>query len=139
MNGAYEIMHHQYLTTRDIKFPDQKRYTKPGDLLLFNDANSTLTIYRNTDLVGTVHFSKGGLTEFMRLGWITHPTETNASKITVGVDTAFSPSTAAMGIQHNLDDSLTIITEQKPQKLVEERTLELPRTGKRKTSKSAAN
>lgn len=74
------IMHHQYLATRDIKFPDQKQYTKPGDLILFNDANASLTIYRNEVLIGTVHFSKSGLLEFLRLGWIVRPTEINASQ-----------------------------------------------------------
>lgn len=73
------IMHHQYLATRDIKFPDQKQYTKPGDLILFNDANASLTIYRNEALIGTVHFSKAGLLEFIRLGWIVRPTEVNAT------------------------------------------------------------
>lgn len=86
-------MHHQYLTTHDIKFPDQRQYTKPGDLILYNDANSTLTIYRDEDLIGTVHFSKSGLTEFLRLGWIVRALDVNAkpapapkAKRTVGID-----------------------------------------------------
>ena len=69
------MMQQQYLTTRDIKFPDQKQYTKPGDLILWNDITGSLTIYRDEALIGTVHFSKSGLLEFIRLGWIVKPTD----------------------------------------------------------------
>jgi hypothetical protein len=66
-------MHQQYLITRDIKFPDQKQYAKPGDLIMFNDHTGSLSIYRNASLIGTVHFSASGLQEFLRLGWIVRP------------------------------------------------------------------
>ena len=124
-------MHHQYLTTRDIKFPDQKRYTKPGDLLLFNDTNSTLTIYRNTDLVGTVHFSKGGLHEFIRLGWIASPTEMNAEK---PVDDVFDAAEAGCKATNAMRERMSQIADNYPDivvkaslNLVEEHTLELPK------------
>ena len=68
-------MHRQYLITRDIKFPDQKQYAKPGDLIMFNDTSSSLTIYRGSSIVGTVRFSSSGLQEFIRLGWITDVVE----------------------------------------------------------------
>lgn len=69
------MMQHQYLSTRDLKFPDQRQYTKAGDMLMYNDGAATLSIYRGNTLIGTVHFSKSGLTEFLRLGWITRPVE----------------------------------------------------------------
>lgn len=73
-------MHQQYVATRDVKFPDCKQYTKPGDVLLFNNSNSTLSIYRCDDLIGTVRFSHSGLQEFLKLGWITKPTDKTEDK-----------------------------------------------------------
>lgn len=71
-------MHQQYIASRDVKFPDCKQYTKPGDVLMFNSTNNTLSIYRCNDLIGTVQFSFSGLQEFLRLGWITKPNDTKS-------------------------------------------------------------
>lgn len=73
-------MHQQYISTHDIKFPDSKQYMKPGDILLFNDTTKNLSIYRSSKLIGTVHFSSSGLAEFIRLGWVTKPTEVKKDK-----------------------------------------------------------
>jgi hypothetical protein len=89
------MMHHQYQSVRDIKFPDQRQYTKPGDLLLYNDSNFQMSIYRNATLMGTVHFSKSGLQEFIKLGWIKKPTEVNSLptppqvEVLIGTDFGF--------------------------------------------------
>ena len=74
-------MHQQYIATRDVKFPDCKQYTKPGDVLMFNNVGNSLSIYRCDDLIGTVQFSTSGLQEFLRLGWITKPTEPKAVEV----------------------------------------------------------
>ena len=88
------MMQQQYLTTRDIKFPDQKQYTKPGDLILWNDVSGSLTIYRDEALIGTVHFSKSGLLEFIRLGWIVKPTDikSQAKALVVPEPVKFNPT-----------------------------------------------
>ena len=80
-------MHRQYLITRDIKFPDQKQYAKPGDLIMFNDTTSSLAIYRGASLVGTVKFSSAGLNEFIRLGWITETVSMQAEPKTKSKET----------------------------------------------------
>ena len=71
-------MLHQYQSDRELKFPDQRLYTKPGDILMYNDLTFALTIYRNSVLMGTVQFSRSGLQEFLRLGWVKKPTEINS-------------------------------------------------------------
>ena len=88
-------MLHQYQSDRELKFPDQRLYTKPGDLLMYNDLTFALTIYRNSVLLGTVQFSRSGLQEFLRLGWVKKPTEANSPpnlpvpSYIVGVDLGF--------------------------------------------------
>ena len=143
------MMHHQYLTTHDIKFPDQKQYTKPGDLILFNDANASLTIYRDEALIGTVHFSKAGLLEFLRLGWIVRSTDVNAkptkvAKTIVGVDTGLGKDKTAITVIRMEDgpSSVEIMSDGSPSIQAENITVdqhtvpsELPIT-KRKTKKS---
>ncbi len=74
-------MHQQYISTRDVKFPDCKQYTKPGDVLMFNNVSNSLSIYRCDDLIGTVQFSASGLQEFLRLGWIIKPTESKTTEV----------------------------------------------------------
>lgn len=102
-------MHHQYLTAHDIKFPDQKQYTKPGDLILFNDANSALTIYRDEDLIGTVHFSKSGLTEFLRLGWIVRATDVNAKAPVVEEPKLIAKPNVVIQIEDATDEQTIVI------------------------------
>jgi hypothetical protein len=63
-------MHKQFTATRDIKFPDSKQYMKYGDMLLYDEAHRSMSIYRNSNLIGTVPFSNSGLREFVKLGWI---------------------------------------------------------------------
>ena len=88
-------MLHQYQSDRELKFPDQRLYTKPGDILMYNDLTFALTIYRNSVLMGTVQFSRSGLQEFLRLGWVKKPTEINSLPTVstppyiVGVDLGF--------------------------------------------------
>ena len=91
-------MLHQYLATHDIKFPDQRQYMKPGDQLMYNDTHQTMTVYRDSNLIGTVHFSKSALQEFQHLGWIKNPVEKNADEpvYILGIDTGFEESKAVL-------------------------------------------
>ena len=118
----------QYSASRDIKFPDQRQYMKQGDLLMYNDVTSAMTVYRNSNLIGTVRFSKSALEEFKHLGWITHPTELNAvegSKLPIvqGIDVGFEDSKSVLvTAEIDSDDSLHIISidEVGPEELPEE-------------------
>ena len=136
-------MHQLYIATHDVKFPDCRQYTKPGDVLLFNSINRSLSIFRAEQLIGTVEFSSSGLQEFLRLGWITKPEESKKKPADLGKKKAIPEAIPEVEEDQTFDHSdepseidLTPLIKTKSGGLSEERVIEAFEHKPRKSKKS---